>query len=144
CRYQRRPCAHGRARLPPKAHPIMLLELRPQALRRLPRRRHSLHASARDALGFVRARYPQTGMLRISFRSVAPDAVGAPAGPRFRSTGAPLSEITDRVSPPSNSGLAPHTIVALVKDRPGVLVRIAACWQEKGFNIRSMAVGASE
>lgn len=45
---------------------------------------------------------------------------------------------------PSRSGLAPHTIVALVKDRPGVLYRIAACWQEKGFNIRSMAVGASE
>jgi acetolactate synthase-1/3 small subunit len=44
----------------------------------------------------------------------------------------------------SPSGLAPHTIVALVKDRPGVLYRIAACWQEKGFNIRSLAVGASE
>jgi len=25
-----------------------------------------------------------------------------------------------------------------------VLYRIAACWQEKGFNIRSLAVGASE
>jgi acetolactate synthase I/III small subunit len=48
------------------------------------------------------------------------------------------------VSEPSRSGLAPHTIVALVKDRPGVLYRIAACWQEKGFNIRSLAVGASE
>ncbi len=48
------------------------------------------------------------------------------------------------MSAPSRSGLAPHTIVALVKDRPGVLYRIAACWQEKGFNIRSLAVGASE
>lgn len=63
----------------------------------------------------------------------------------FCSTRARFEEITDPVSDRlSRSGLAPHTIVALVKDRPGVLVRIAACWQEKGFNIRSMAVGASE
>lgn len=48
--------------------------------------------------------------------------------------------MSDRLS----GSLAPHTIVALVKDRPGVLYRIAACWQEKGFNIRSLAVGASE
>jgi acetolactate synthase-1/3 small subunit len=48
------------------------------------------------------------------------------------------------VSRDSSTSLAPHTIVALVKDRPGVLYRIAACWQEKGFNIRSLAVGASE
>jgi acetolactate synthase-1/3 small subunit len=48
------------------------------------------------------------------------------------------------VNAPSRTGLAPHTIVALVKDRPGVLQRIAASWQEKGFNIRSLAVGASE
>ena len=44
----------------------------------------------------------------------------------------------------SDSGLAPHTVVAVVKDRPGVLHRIAACLQAKGFNIRSLAVGASE
>src|SRR6185295_898582 len=63
----------------------------------------------------------------------------------FCSTRARLSEITERVSDRlSRSGLAPRTIVALVKDRPGVLVRIGACWEEKGFNIRSMAVGASE
>jgi acetolactate synthase-1/3 small subunit len=48
--------------------------------------------------------------------------------------------VSDRLS----GNLAPHTIVALVKDRPGVLYRIAAIWQEKGFNIRSLAVGASE
>lgn len=40
--------------------------------------------------------------------------------------------------------LSPHTIVALVKDRPGVLHRVVACWQEQGYNIRSLAVGASE
>lgn len=43
-----------------------------------------------------------------------------------------------------SGNLLPHTIVALVHDRPGVLHRIVACWQEKGFNIRSLAVGASE
>jgi acetolactate synthase-1/3 small subunit len=40
--------------------------------------------------------------------------------------------------------LLPHTIVALVKDRPGVLQRIATCCGDKGFNIRSLAVGSSE
>lgn len=44
----------------------------------------------------------------------------------------------------SKLGLAPHTIVAAVKDQPGVLYRVAACLQAKGFNIRSLAVGASE
>jgi acetolactate synthase I/III small subunit len=38
----------------------------------------------------------------------------------------------------------PHTIVALVKDRPGVLQRVATCCAEKGWNIRSLAVGSSE
>jgi acetolactate synthase-1/3 small subunit len=38
----------------------------------------------------------------------------------------------------------PHTIVALVKDRPGVLSRVATCCAEKGWNIRSLAVGSSE
>ena len=45
---------------------------------------------------------------------------------------------------PSTSQLLPHTIVALVKDRPGVLMRISTCCGEKGWNIRSLAVGASE
>lgn len=47
----------------------------------------------------------------------------------------------DSVSP---GVLAPHTIVALVQDRPGVLYRIVSCWQAKGYNIRNLAVGASE
>jgi acetolactate synthase-1/3 small subunit len=38
----------------------------------------------------------------------------------------------------------PHTIVALVKDRPGVLSRVATCCAEQGWNIRSLAVGSSE
>jgi acetolactate synthase-1/3 small subunit len=42
------------------------------------------------------------------------------------------------------NALLPHTVVALVHDRPGVLHRIVESWHEKGFNIRSLAVGASE
>jgi acetolactate synthase I/III small subunit len=38
----------------------------------------------------------------------------------------------------------PHTLIATVADRPGVLARIATCCAEKGYNIRSLAVGASE
>lgn len=38
----------------------------------------------------------------------------------------------------------PHTIIALVQDRPGVLQRVATCCAEKGWNIRSLAVGSSE
>ena len=40
--------------------------------------------------------------------------------------------------------LLPRTVVALVRDRPGVLHRILGSWQAKSFNIRSLAVGASE
>jgi acetolactate synthase-1/3 small subunit len=45
---------------------------------------------------------------------------------------------------PGDSQLLPHTIVAVVHDRPGVLHRLLDVWQAKGFNIRSLAVGASE
>lgn len=38
----------------------------------------------------------------------------------------------------------PHTIVALVQDRPGVLSRVASCCADQGWNIRSLAVGSSE
>ncbi len=37
-----------------------------------------------------------------------------------------------------------HTIVALVNDRPGVLARVASLFRRRGFNIASLAVGASE
>ncbi|MDO8615972.1 MAG: acetolactate synthase small subunit [Dehalococcoidia bacterium] len=42
------------------------------------------------------------------------------------------------------SGIRPHTIIALVEDRPGVLNRIASKWRQRGFNIESLAVGHSE
>ena len=37
-----------------------------------------------------------------------------------------------------------HTIIALVHDRPGVLTRVAGLFRRRGFNIASLAVGASE
>jgi len=37
-----------------------------------------------------------------------------------------------------------HIIVALVADRPGVLNRVASLFRRRGFNIESIAVGASE
>ncbi|MCH7618025.1 MAG: acetolactate synthase small subunit [Chloroflexi bacterium] len=40
--------------------------------------------------------------------------------------------------------IKPHTIIALVEDRPGVLNRIVSKWRQRGFNIESLAVGHSE
>ena len=40
--------------------------------------------------------------------------------------------------------LRPHTIVALVKDRPGVLGRIVTRCGERDFNISTLAVGSCE
>ena len=37
-----------------------------------------------------------------------------------------------------------HTLVALVKDKPGVLNRMASLFRRRGFNIESIAVGHSE
>jgi acetolactate synthase-1/3 small subunit len=42
------------------------------------------------------------------------------------------------------SKIRPHTIIALVEDKPGVLHRIASKWRQRGFNIESLAVGHSE
>jgi acetolactate synthase I/III small subunit len=40
--------------------------------------------------------------------------------------------------------IRPHTIIALVEDRPGVLNRIASKIRQRSFNIESLAVGHSE
>jgi hypothetical protein len=37
--------------------------------------------------------------------------------------------------------IRPHTIIALVEDKHGVLNRIASKWRQRGFNIESLAVG---
>jgi len=37
-----------------------------------------------------------------------------------------------------------HTLSVLVEDKPGVLTRVAALFSRRGFNIESLAVGATE
>ncbi len=42
------------------------------------------------------------------------------------------------------SGVSTHTLSVLVEDKPGVLARVAALFSRRGFNIQSLAVGATE
>ncbi len=44
----------------------------------------------------------------------------------------------------SNGNGALHTISVLVEDKPGVLTRVAGLFSARGFNIDSLAVGATE
>jgi acetolactate synthase-1/3 small subunit len=43
-----------------------------------------------------------------------------------------------------SNGDALHTISVLVEDKPGVLTRVAGLFAARGFNIDSLAVGATE
>jgi acetolactate synthase-1/3 small subunit len=43
-----------------------------------------------------------------------------------------------------NMASTKHTLVALVADKPGVLNKVASLFRRRGFNIESVAVGASE
>ena len=42
------------------------------------------------------------------------------------------------------SDASTHTLSVLVEDKPGVLARVAALFSRRGFNIESLAVGATE
>jgi acetolactate synthase-1/3 small subunit len=43
-----------------------------------------------------------------------------------------------------SNGTPTHTLSVLVEDKPGVLARVASLFSRRGFNIQSLAVGATE
>ncbi|RDH74652.1 acetolactate synthase small subunit [Mycolicibacterium moriokaense] len=42
------------------------------------------------------------------------------------------------------SAIPTHTLSVLVEDKPGVLARVASLFSRRGYNIQSLAVGATE
>jgi acetolactate synthase-1/3 small subunit len=54
--------------------------------------------------------------------------------------------MTDAGSPNGRYPSRPnnHTVVAIVEDKPGVLMRVASLFRRRGFNITSLTVGPTE
>lgn len=44
----------------------------------------------------------------------------------------------------TNTNQAPHVLVALVENKPGVLTRVASLFRRRGFNIESLTVGHTD
>lgn len=44
----------------------------------------------------------------------------------------------------SNKPITPHTLVAMMQNKPGVLNRVASLFRQRGFNIESLTVGHTE
>jgi acetolactate synthase-1/3 small subunit len=44
----------------------------------------------------------------------------------------------------TSSSMPTHTLSVLVEDKPGVLARVASLFSRRGYNIQSLAVGATE
>jgi acetolactate synthase I/III small subunit len=44
----------------------------------------------------------------------------------------------------ATSAMPTHTLSVLVEDKPGVLARVASLFSRRGYNIQSLAVGATE
>lgn len=52
-----------------------------------------------------------------------------------------MSTVTTNSSRPRPNS---HTVVAIVEDKPGVLMRVSSLFRRRGFNIESLTVGHSE
>ena len=56
----------------------------------------------------------------------------------------PLFDDENRRARLMSGSTTTHTLSVLVEDKPGVLARVAALFSRRGFNIESLAVGATE